>query len=436
MTFKPKFLLIASLFIGQQVLAQNTAGTQVVVFGKSPVVVHPAASLNIFSDVSQGGTLVSHPASSINFYGSVWQNEGGSRMPDESPRGLDGSGGIYTFSDEILSLPQRIISLNSQPYNGFTNLRISNSQNVTLGPGNLHVNSNLDFDRGHIILDGGDLTVGQPGGGSITGFGPTNFVVTGPDLEGYHLIRSSNSSGAIDFPIGTVLGSYTPASLLYTGNPQIFRMRVAEEVYNKRNFTEYVYKTWSLTRDFQDVSGRLELKLQHNSSDEGIEYFRNRNEGYISRYTPGLTGLWDIQPPSISTTPGSITGRTPVFNAFVHSRTDIGALQSVEYFTKSVIKKDVDANFPVNIPDAISPNGDGLNDTYIIEKRQSGDIIRFEVYSRNQVLVYQNTDYQNTFDGNGNQGGFLGNTLPDGIYYYLISVNGSKGIPGYLIINR
>ena len=33
-------------------------------------------------------------------------------------------------------------------------------------------------------------------------------------------------------------------------------------------------------------------------------------------------------------------------------------------------------------------------------------------------------------------GGLIGNTLPDGIYYYLISVNGSKGIPGYLIINR
>ena len=26
--------------------------------------------------------------------------------------------------------------------------------------------------------------------------------------------------------------------------------------------------------------------------------------------------------------------------------------------------------------------------------------------------------------------------LPDGIYYYLVSVNGAKGIPGYLIMNR
>jgi hypothetical protein len=33
-------------------------------------------------------------------------------------------------------------------------------------------------------------------------------------------------------------------------------------------------------------------------------------------------------------------------------------------------------------------------------------------------------------------GGFLGNTLPDGIYIFLVSVNGAKGIPGYLIINR
>jgi hypothetical protein len=73
---------------------------------------------------------------------------------------------------------------------------------------------------------------------------------------------------------------------------------------------------------------------------------------------------------------------------------------------------------------------------YEVVKRLPTDIVRFEVYSRNQVLVYQDFDYNNTFNGTGNIGGFMGNNLPDGIYYYLISVNGAKGIPGYLIINR
>ncbi|MEJ7780822.1 MAG: gliding motility-associated C-terminal domain-containing protein [Daejeonella sp.] len=120
----------------------------------------------------------------------------------------------------------------------------------------------------------------------------------------------------------------------------------------------------------------------------------------------------------------------------MNTRLNIGAIKAIEYFSKSVITKDIDENTPINVPDAISPNGDGLNDNYIIVKRAPTDRVRLEVYSRNMVLVYQNLDYQNDFNGTGNMGGFLGNVVPDGIYYYLISVNGAKGIPGYLVINR
>jgi gliding motility-associated-like protein len=149
-----------------------------------------------------------------------------------------------------------------------------------------------------------------------------------------------------------------------------------------------------------------------------------------------LTGLWDVLPPVPTITPGSITSRTAVFGAYVNTRLNVATIKQIEYFSKSVINKDIDENTPVNIPDAISPNGDGLNDVYEVVKRLPTDKVRFEVYSRNQVLVFQDFDYQNTFNGTGNMGGFMGNNLPDGIYYYLISVNGAKGIPGYLIINR
>ena len=408
------------LFLFFPLLIHAQAVNQVYVYPAASLYAHPNANLNIYSDVSHSGTLVSYDTSFINFYASVWQNNSGSRLPDESTRGIDGVGGIFTFSD-LLRNAQRINSINPLPNNGFPNLRLDNILNVTLDLGNLHVNNNLDFRNGHLILNNFDLNVGRPGTGTITGFSQTNFIVTGPDMTGGSLIRSTNAtSPALDFPIGTAIGSYTPLSIKYTGVPQIIKFRVADNVYNKLNFSEYVYKTWIMKTSTPDPAATADLTIQHNSAEEGIRYFGNRSESYITRYDTRLTGLWDVLPPMPTSTPGMITTRAAIFDAYMNTRLNISAIK----------------NTAVNIPDAISPNGDGFNDVYEVAKRLPTDVVRFEVYSRNQVLVYQNLNYQNTFDGTGNMGGFLGNTLPDGIYYYLISVNGAKGIPGYLIINR
>lgn len=423
------------LFLPQTIFAQ--AVNEVYTFPSVGISAHPNSNLNIYSDIFHSGTLVSHNSSIINFYASIWENKSGSRLPDESARGIDGVGGMFIFSD-LLQNAQSINSINSLPFNGFPNLRLDNVLNVTADMGNLHVNNNLDFLNGHLILDDVDITVGRAGTGTITGYSHTNFIVTGSGITGGNLVRHlTANAAAMEFPIGTAVGSYTPLSINYTGTiPQTLKFRVADNVYNKPNFPEYVYKTWMMTSTSPDAGAKLDITLQHNSGEEGNVYFRNRTESYISRYDPNLTGLWDVMQPMTTNTPGSITSRAAIFGAYMNTRLNISSIKPVEYFSKSVIKKDIDENTPVNIPDAISPNGDGMNDIYIITKRLPTDIVRFEVYSRNQVLVYQDFNYQNTFDGIGNKGGFLGDILPDGIYYYLISVNNAKGITGYLIINR
>ena len=417
-------------------LVHAQAVNQVYIFPSANIYAHPNSNLNIFSDISHSGTFVSYETSLINFYSSIWQNNAGSRLPDESARGIDGVGGVFRFSD-LLLLPQRINSLSSQSFNGFPNVRLDNTLNVTADLGNLHVNNNLDFANGNLILNNVDVNVGRQGTGTITGFSQRNFIVTGSAMTGGGLIR--NTAGvpiSLDFPIGTSLGSYTPLTINYTGIPQSIKFRVADNLYNKLNFPEYVNKTWIMSTTVVDASAKADLTLQHNSSEEGIEYFRNRDQAYVTRYDTKMTGLWDVLPLVPTITPGSITQRASVFGSYMNTRLNVATIKQIEYFSKSVIKNDIDENTPVNIPDAISPNGDGFNDVYQVVKRLPTDVVRFEVYSRNQVLVFQDFDYQNTFNGAGNIGGFIGNNLPDGIYYYLISVNGAKGIPGYLIINR
>jgi len=67
------------------------------------------------------------------------------------------------------------------------------------------------------------------------------------------------------------------------------------------------------------------------------------------------------------------------------------------------------------IPDAFSPNGDGINDKFIISHTVATRV-DLEVYNRWGQLVYKSNDYQNNWDGTG-MGAFSGKELVTGTYY-------------------
>jgi large repetitive protein len=95
---------------------------------------------------------------------------------------------------------------------------------------------------------------------------------------------------------------------------------------------------------------------------------------------------------------------------------------------------DITANFECYIPDAISPNGDGINDIWNIRCLHEYPNREVVIFSRWGNMVYQ---------GNGTDfnGQFNGQDLPDGTYFYIIKLNSTQFVPndeirGYLIINR
>jgi gliding motility-associated-like protein len=77
----------------------------------------------------------------------------------------------------------------------------------------------------------------------------------------------------------------------------------------------------------------------------------------------------------------------------------------------------------VTIPDVITPNNDGFNDKWKI-MRPTSMKVSVAIFNRWGQQVYKNTDYQNNWDGSGN-GGFLGNLLPNGTYFYVVELSGA-----------
>ncbi|MBT9485097.1 MAG: PKD domain-containing protein [Sediminibacterium sp.] len=82
------------------------------------------------------------------------------------------------------------------------------------------------------------------------------------------------------------------------------------------------------------------------------------------------------------------------------------------------------------IPNAFSPNGDGINDRWRIQYLESYPGATVDVYDRYGMLVFSSIEYAVDWDGTRN-----GKSLPIGTYYYIVNPkNGRKIITGSVTI--
>lgn len=91
-----------------------------------------------------------------------------------------------------------------------------------------------------------------------------------------------------------------------------------------------------------------------------------------------------------------------------------------------------DSCLDINIHNVITPNGDGINDVWVIEGISSYPGNRVQVFDKWGDMVYSQDHYDNTWNGA---------TLPDGTYFYVVElVSGTndkgKSLKGSLLIKR
>lgn len=77
---------------------------------------------------------------------------------------------------------------------------------------------------------------------------------------------------------------------------------------------------------------------------------------------------------------------------------------------------------PVEVPDVFSPNGDGINDKWIIPHLTDYAGAVVSVYNRYGQVVFSSKGYSNPWDGTAN-----GKLLPAGVYYYIIRLKNATG---------
>lgn len=89
------------------------------------------------------------------------------------------------------------------------------------------------------------------------------------------------------------------------------------------------------------------------------------------------------------------------------------------------------------VPDAFSPNGDNVNDTYHIRGLEYYPDNTFQVFNRWGSKVFERKPYRNTWDGTNEGQPNMGDELPESTYYFILDPGNDKEvITGYIYLRR
>jgi gliding motility-associated-like protein len=98
---------------------------------------------------------------------------------------------------------------------------------------------------------------------------------------------------------------------------------------------------------------------------------------------------------------------------------------------------------PLFIPEAFSPNGDGINDLFEIKGLGKYKSVQIEIFNRWGNVVYQSDNYGEEigkagfWDGTGqSRGGNTTGPVPTGSYYYVLKPAGGENISGSIYLDR
>ena len=85
------------------------------------------------------------------------------------------------------------------------------------------------------------------------------------------------------------------------------------------------------------------------------------------------------------------------------------------------------------IPEAFTPNGNNINEYFVIGNLETFEQRQLNVYNRYGNSVYSSDDYKNDWDGTRSDNG---QALPDATYYYVLKLSENDIRKGFVYINR
>ncbi|MES2419482.1 MAG: gliding motility-associated C-terminal domain-containing protein [Bacteroidota bacterium] len=321
------------------------------------------------------------------------------------PTQIDGNNGRFIETTIELRNPSNLI-LTELTDPGYGTVNATGSKAAALNIGGLF---EFAIDGGDVILNGFDFGIAP--NSYFTNYNPKRMIVTGNSIAG-HVIKYYSSLQPFVFPVGIAEGDYTPATLTPSAAAAFYVsvQNYSASVKDGLSGGKGMDRIWHI---FADKNIAASYTLQHNSNTNGTNYVDATAQ--IVQYAGSAN--WTA-------------GQTNTSGAGIHTRTGVTTTTDLHndasWFTK--LSSAIAANF--FIPNVITPDGDGKNDSFTIVGTEAFDRIEVEFVNRWGNQVYVNRNYKNNWQGEN---------LNEGTYYYTMKlIKGSETtiLKGWVLIKR
>ncbi|HEY1193947.1 gliding motility-associated C-terminal domain-containing protein [Flavobacterium sp.] len=363
-----------------------------------------------------------------------------------------------------------------------------------LNDGNLYVYANFKND--------GLFTFTDSNSGKTFFIGNKPQVINGDAISGFQNIEFQNSSGTVPFQLTTTIeinklaafktgiinGSNNIGKIVFNENAtysdasnlsfvdgrvekkgtQKFEFPIGDDVYfrpsisdgnnsNNSYTTEYFFETignihpytskeesittideveyWNLIQEQGTEKAVLSLTLDKNTTP--IVFFQESNDTELAIVR------WDVATSKWINEKGSTTD---LLTGADYTKLVTTQVSGYGIFTIAIVKKEnpEPPSDEITIYNAVSPNGDGKNDSFHIKGIDKFPDNKVEIYNRWGVKVYETLSYNesdNVFRGysEGRDTIKKSDGLPDGTYFYIIEYNNNEKVvhkSGYLYLSK
>jgi gliding motility-associated-like protein len=163
----------------------------------------------------------------------------------------------------------------------------------------------------------------------------------------------------------------------------------------------------------------------------------------IPDFTIGLSAT-----DNCSGTPSITYTQYPVAGTVINTNTTVTQLVTVRATDDSgntdscEFNIDITCTAEIKIPQFISPNNDGINDTWFIESIEQYSNSNVKIFNRWGVLIFEMNNYDNSWNGFVNRGTKINSNsteeiMPSGTYFYIVDLgNETEHYTGYVFIRK